>query len=104
MAYSNSSKLFDDVNTSIVGQGHKTAIALGAIQSQRNANLFHCVSQDHEDRNPSMSISNETGLAHCFSCGAGFNILSLARELGHDKPLLAVADALGVHYSVKGGK
>lgn len=103
MPSQNSSKLSNSVNSAIVGRGHSTAIALGARQSQRNPQMFHCISQDHEDRNPSMSISNENGLAHCFACGAGFNIISLARELGHDKPLLAVADILGVHY-VKGGR
>ncbi len=96
-------KNFNRIAQSIQGRGHSTAIELGARQSQRNKSMFHCASVDHEDKKPSMSISNDTALAYCFSCGASFNIISLARELGHDKPMLAVADILGVKLK-KGGK
>ena len=31
--------------------------------------LINCLNPEHEDRNPSMSISSVTGVFHCFSCG-----------------------------------
>ena len=32
---------------------------------------IRCLSPEHEDRNPSMSIDSITGAMHCFSCGFG---------------------------------
>lgn len=31
--------------------------------------LINCLNPEHEDSNPSMSISSVTGVFHCFSCG-----------------------------------
>eukprot|EP01035_Chromulina_nebulosa_P019296 gene19296-25156_t len=35
----------------------------------------------HDDNNPSLSISDDKGLYHCFSCGAGGNVISFVRNI-----------------------
>lgn len=53
--------------------------------------FFKCVV--HSDHNPSCSINTKTGYWHCFSCGAGGDILSLgSKALG--KTRLQVASTL----------
>ena len=34
----------------------------------------------HDDTNPSMSVNNEKGLYHCFSCKAGGNLITFVKE------------------------
>lgn len=41
---------------------------------------FKCVSKEHKDNSPSMSINHKNNTCHCFSCGATFNPLSLTME------------------------
>ena len=41
---------------------------------------FKCISKEHNDKNPSMSINPKNNTCHCFSCGATFNPLSLAMQ------------------------
>ncbi len=46
---------------------------------------FRCVSKDHNDKNPSMSINHKNNTCHCFSCNATLNPLELAvQELDCD--------------------
>ncbi len=44
----------------------------------------------HDDTNPSMSINNEKGLYHCFSCKAGGNLVTFVKEFKN----LSSAEAL----------
>lgn len=38
---------------------------------------FRCLNPNHEDKNPSMSLDKRNYQAHCFSCGAKYDIFSL---------------------------
>lgn len=49
-------------------------------------NFLRCLSPEHEDRNPSMRFWEENNIFHCFSCGANYDIFSLANLL-EGKPL-----------------
>lgn len=49
----------------------------------RKNGTFKCVSKEHNDKNPSMSINHKNNTCHCFSCNATFNPLELTmQELG----------------------
>jgi hypothetical protein len=76
---------FNDINAAIKNRGWEIAKKLGARQDQHKKGVFHCVNPSHPDKHPSMHIDNHTGLAYCFSCGAGYNMISMARALGHDR-------------------
>lgn len=41
------------------------------IPVKRSGHNCTCLCPFHDDKNPSMSISSDKGLFHCFSCGAG---------------------------------
>ncbi len=41
---------------------------------------FTCVSKEHNDKSPSMSVNKKNNTCHCFSCNATFNPLSLVME------------------------
>jgi len=47
----------------------KQKITVLAKQTGEGQFMARCISDDHEDKNPSMSISMNKGLYHCFSCG-----------------------------------
>lgn len=49
-------------------------------------NFVRCLSPDHEDKNPSMRFWEENNIFHCFSCGANYDIFSLANLL-EGKPI-----------------
>ncbi len=40
------------------------------VEVKRNGGSFACVCPFHDDKNPSMSISQNKGFYHCFGCGA----------------------------------
>lgn len=51
----------------------------------------------HEDKNPSFSYSEKTGQYTCFSCDAAGNLYTYVKEQkGQDKPLLWLAEQLGI--------
>lgn len=95
--------IFNEIDNAIQGRGHEVARALGAIESEKTSGMFRCASPDHNDRNPSMNVCNRTALGYCFSCGAKFNIISMAKALGHANALEKVSSILHIKY-VKGGK
>lgn len=41
---------------------------------------FRCLNPNHEDRHPSMSFDEKKNIVHCFSCGASYDIVSLAEQ------------------------
>lgn len=47
----------------------KTKITVLARQTGENQFMATCINEAHEDKTPSMSISVDKGLYHCFSCG-----------------------------------
>jgi DNA primase len=44
--------------------------------SGSNNSLIHCLSPEHDDEHPSLSVNMTTGQMHCFSCGFNGNIYS----------------------------
>ena len=48
---------------------------------QNGPNSFLCLCPFHSDSNPSMGISDDKGLYHCFSCGAGGDVIKFVREM-----------------------
>ena len=85
----------DDLNYALQGRGYEIAELLGAKRGVGNG-IYHCVAPGHIDKNASMKIDNATGLAHCFSCGAGFNLISMAKALGHDKAFPLLCKIVGI--------
>lgn len=51
--------------------------------SKENTNWYicHCASPDHEDKNPSMIVSKQTGFFKCMSCGDKGNFQKLLKYL-----------------------
>ena len=41
---------------------------------------YQCLCPFHDDNNPSLSINNEKGLYHCFSCNAGGNTIKFVMD------------------------
>ena len=50
---------------------------------QNGPQSFTCICPFHEDKNPSMGVSDDKGLYHCFSCGAGGDAIKFVREIEH---------------------
>lgn len=50
------------------------------IPLQRSSHNCKCLCPFHDDRNPSMSISSDKGLFHCFSCGAGGDAIKFVMD------------------------
>ena len=48
--------------------------------SYKTRGHFKCVSKEHNDNKPSMSINKKNNTCHCFSCNATFNPVSLAMQ------------------------
>jgi DNA primase len=46
-----------------------------------NSNNYQCVCPFHDDTNPSMGVSDDKGLYHCFSCGVGGNVIKFVKEI-----------------------
>ena len=42
--------------------------------------FIHCLRPDHEDKHPSMSVDAKKGFAHCFACGANYDLIALYRQ------------------------
>jgi DNA primase len=58
--------------------------------------LVPCLSEFHEDKHPSCSISLEKGLVHCFSCGFSANLKNLYfKKFGR-----SIYRDLGIQYSL----
>ncbi|EWM25065.1 dna primase [Nannochloropsis gaditana] len=66
----------------------------------------------HDDKSPSMSVSDDKGLYHCFSCGAGGDIFSFVSNIGglsFPEAMELLADEAGIDlvkegYGQGGGK
>lgn len=50
---------------------------------------FNCLNPAHQDKNPSMSLDREHNQAHCFSCGAKYDIFDLIGMDNHLDPARA---------------
>lgn len=50
------------------------------IPIKRNGHNCTCLCPFHDDKNPSMSISSDKGLFHCFSCGAGGDAIKFVMD------------------------
>ena len=46
-------------------------------------NEIICCCPFHEDSRPSFTANTETGLYHCFSCGAKGNVTTFVAEMGN---------------------
>ena len=63
--------------------------------------LGRCVSPDHEDRTPSLTVWTETGTFKCFGCQARGDVIDLEGLAGqHADPWTAMV-ALSLRYAVK---
>jgi len=50
---------------------------------QNGPSSFICTCPFHSDTNPSMGVSDDKGLFHCFSCGAGGDAIKFVRDIEH---------------------
>jgi hypothetical protein len=60
---------------------------------------FKCLCPFHDDRNPSMSVSDDRGLYYCFSCGAGgdvFNFVERQERCTFPEAVQHVVDIAGL--------
>lgn len=50
------------------------------LETEKGLNIrknFHCLNPEHNDGNPSMSYDKKRNKAHCFSCGADYDIFNI---------------------------
>ncbi|QOQ87944.1 DNA primase [Campylobacter corcagiensis] len=53
------------------------------VNLKRSGRNFVGLCPFHDDRNPSMSVSQDMGIYHCFSCKAGGNAINFIKEYEH---------------------
>ncbi len=63
--------------------------------------LGRCVSPDHEDRTPSLTVWPETGTFRCFGCQAHGDVLDLEGLAGRHADTWTAMVALSERYAVK---
>lgn len=49
--------------------------------------LIHCLNPDHEDRNPSLRVDQDSGVFNCLSCGFSGNIFKYYKVYTSEVPL-----------------
>ena len=62
-------------------------------------NVFKCLCPFHDDRNPSMTVSDDPGLYYCFACGAGgdvFNFVERQERCTFPEAVQHVVDIVGL--------
>ncbi len=63
--------------------------------------LGRCVSPDHEDKTPSMTVWTETGTFRCFGCQAHCDVLDLEGLAGRHADTWTAMVALSERYAVE---
>lgn len=63
---------------------------------QNGPSSFICTCPFHSDTNPSMGVSDDKGLYHCFSCGAGGDAIKFVREIEHLSFIEAIVKTLSL--------
>ena len=71
-----------------------------SIKSQGRNHVSVC--PFHDDRNPSMLITDSRGMYKCFSCGAGGDVIKFVQEYKHldfKEALKEISEHLGYDYN-----
>ncbi len=75
------------------------------IQVKKRGKSFLAVCPFHPDKNPSLHISQEKQVYHCFSCKAGGNVFSFVQEfekIGFIDAATKLAERVGISISLQG--
>lgn len=67
---------FESVVSEIKGRLSIIDIVESFVSLKKSGRDFLGLCPFHDDKNPSMRVSEEKGLFHCFSCGAGGDMIS----------------------------
>ncbi|MCR5388698.1 MAG: DNA primase [Lachnospiraceae bacterium] len=70
------------------------------IKIERQGSDYKCLCPFHNDRNPSMHVSRTKQLYHCFSCGAGGNVITFLENYENFTYIEAIKE-LADMYNVK---
>lgn len=73
-------RVIDDINNLVSINDVIEDFANAEIKKSGSTFKASCISTDHNDSNPSMSISPSKGLCHCHSCGFSANIFQVVQE------------------------
>lgn len=63
--------------------------------------LAHCVSPDHEDKTPSMTIYTDPQRFRCYGCGMHGDVIDLERAAGRHLEIWTAVIALAERYGVE---
>jgi hypothetical protein len=73
------SRVIDDINNQVSISEVIEDFAGAQIKKSGSSFKTQCISPDHQDNNPSLSISDPKGVCHCLTCGFSANIFQVVQ-------------------------
>lgn len=92
-------RVIDDINVLVNINDVLEDFANSTIKKSGSSFKTKCISPDHEDNKPSMSISPTKGVCHCHSCGFSANIFKIV-ELTNKVSFPEAVDLIAEKYNI----
>lgn len=79
--YDERSRVIDEINSSV--RIDDVIRDFGGVEILKDGSNFksHCVSPDHDDKDPSLKISTAKNVCNCYSCGFGGNMFTVVQGI-----------------------
>ena len=83
-------KIPDEIFEEILRSNDIVDVISSYLQLKRRGKTFIGLCPFHPDKNPSLNVSQDKQLYHCFSCKAGGNVITFVQEYEKITPMEAV--------------